>query len=77
MAPGEAHNQIVVEFTRRIGTVTQSSAELMVIVESMIFGAMLLNMQVHGATPRVASGLVEAAVQQAIERFTAKVNAEG
>lgn len=77
MKPGEAHNQIVVEFTRRIGTVTQSSAELMVIVESMIYGAMLLNMQVHGVSPRVACGLVEAAVQQAIERFTAKVNVQG
>jgi len=45
-------------------------AELMTVLESALVATMLLNVMHYGMKPAVASGLVEAAVQRAIERFS-------
>lgn len=71
--PADRHNALTGEFVQRLGRDCASYSELMVVLESMLLGAMLLNVKLHGCTPHVASGLVEAAVQSAIERFSAKM----
>ena len=43
----------------------------MVVIESLLVGVMLLNVKAFNLKPHVASGLVESAVQRAIERFAA------
>jgi hypothetical protein len=70
MTPSERHNALVREFIELAGRETSSMPELMVVVESVITAAMLLNVRLHGLQPHVATGLVDAAVHAATERFT-------
>ena len=63
------HNELTREFVMRFGKECSSYAELMVVVESMLMACMLVNTKVFLQKPHVASGLVEAAVQRAIDRF--------
>lgn len=74
MQPHEKHNALVAEFVRKAGRDTDSSGELMVVIESVIVAGMLLNTHAYGVEPATACALVEVAVQQATERFTKQVN---
>lgn len=73
MGAADRHNALVRGIVRQMGTETKSSSELMVVIESILTGAMMLNAKLYGAPPHVASGFVEAAVQRAIERFSAEM----
>jgi hypothetical protein len=73
MTPAETHNALAREFVERAGRETKSFGDLMVLIESTLVAAMLLNTRLHGLEPHVSAGLVEAAVQRAIERFTAQM----
>ena len=75
MSAANRHDALVRGIIRQMGSGTKSSSELMVVVESILTGAMMLNAKLYGAKPHVASGLVEAAVQRAIERFSAEMRA--
>jgi hypothetical protein len=66
----EEHNKLATDFVMKVGTGTRSVSEVCVVMETIILGAMHLLVGVHGANPSTASALVEAAVQQAVERFT-------
>jgi hypothetical protein len=70
MTPSERHNALVREFIELAGRETSSMPELMAVIESVITAAMLLNVRLHGVRPHVATGLVEAAIHAATERFT-------
>lgn len=69
MSEVERHNQLAVEFVRKIGSGTTKTSEIAVVLETIIFGSMRLMSGLYGVTPQVASGLVEAAVQRAVERY--------
>lgn len=70
MSAAEKHNELAVEFVRKVGHGTDKASEIAVVLETIILGSMRLMSGLHGASPRVASGMVEAAVQRALERFT-------
>jgi hypothetical protein len=70
MTPAERHNALAREFVELAGRETRNFVDLMVVVESTLLAAMLLNTRLHGLQPHVSTGLVEAAVLRAIERFT-------
>lgn len=72
MGAPETHNRLVRDMVMKMGRETHSYSELMILVESFILSAMLLNARLYDCSPAVASGLVEAAVQRAIERFAQK-----
>lgn len=65
----DRHNKIVAEFVHRLGHECDDFSEAMVVLESMLLGAMLINTKLFGLLPGTASSLVELAVQEAIERF--------
>lgn len=73
--PSERHNRQVRAFITAIfKEVIEDGggyAEIMVVLESLMVGAMLTSVKVFNLTPQVSSGLVEGAVQAAIERFSA------
>ena len=75
MTPTEKHNRVVSEFVMQAGTA--GSSGMMVMVESILLSAMLINTRVFGTHPSVACGLVEAAFQRATEQFTEKVKSNG
>ncbi len=77
MSASARHDALVREIVRKIGLKTNSSTELMVVIESTLTAAMLLNARLYGAAPHVAAGLVEAAVQRAIVRFSGGNNKNG
>jgi hypothetical protein len=74
-APSERHNRHTSAFVQSIVKEViedgGSYAEVMVVLESLILGVMLVNVKAFNLKPQVASGLVEGAVQRAIERFAA------
>lgn len=70
MTPSERHNALAREFVKLAGQETRTVGEISVVLESVITAAMLLNVHVHKVAPQVACGLVEAAVQRAVERFS-------
>lgn len=65
----DRHNALARDFVQTFGRECTDFAELMVVLESILTGCMLLNVKLFGQKPHVASGLVEAAAQRAIERF--------
>jgi hypothetical protein len=71
----DRHNAAMQKFIR--GTLremvdgSRNYAELAVMLESIIFGVMLLIIRVHNQSPQVASGLAETALQAAMERLAA------
>lgn len=70
--PTDRRNALASGFVRQVGHGTASSSEVCVVLESIILGAMKIIAGLYGASPAVASGLVEAAVQRAIERFSSE-----
>ncbi len=68
--PSERHNELTREFVTKIARETKSAAEMCVILESTILGSMLVCSNVYRMKPAVSAGLIEAAVQRAIERYT-------
>ena len=72
------HNALMQKFVRE--TLREmidggkGSANVMVMLESIIFGVMLLHVKLFKMQPHVASGLAEAALFGALERFTAEIN---
>lgn len=76
----ERHNEAMQRFIR--GTLremvdgSRNFAEMMVMLESIIYGCMLLTIKVHGESPQVATGLAEAALAGAIVRLAEGQNKE-
>jgi hypothetical protein len=72
-SPSDRHNRLTHAFvttvTREVMLDGGKESELMIILESLIMGVMLVNVRVFGLKPHAASGLAEAAMQRAIERF--------
>lgn len=75
--PADRHNRLSREFVqtvlRDVLANGGGSSEVMVVLESTILSAMLVNAKAFGLSPAVSSGLVESAVQRAIERFSEQV----
>lgn len=70
MTAHEEHNKLATDFVLKVGKGTRSSSEVCVVLETIILGAMRLLVGIYGEKPSIASALVEAAVQKAVERFT-------
>ena len=70
MNPADTHNQLARDFVTLAGTKTRNQEELLVIVESALLAAMHLLVRMYGAKPQHASILMEAALQNATERFS-------
>ena len=77
MAAHEEHNKLATDFVMKVGKGTRSYSEVCVVLETIILGAMRLLVGIYGLKPSTASGLVEAAVQSAVERFTGPSDKEG
>lgn len=75
MSAHETHNDLTQEWILKVIGQTKTDTEAMVIVESALLGAMLLLVKKHGTKPKTAVAFVEAAVQQAIVRFTQETGA--
>ena len=75
----ERHNELMQKFIRstlrEIIEGANGYAEMMVMLESIIYGVMLATISVYGEKPRVAAGLAEAALQAAIEKLAEHENA--
>ena len=69
----DRHSQLTSEFITKVAGNTRSQSEMMVVVESMILGAMLISTRAHGLRPAASVEMIETAVQRATERF-AEVN---
>jgi hypothetical protein len=76
MTSSDSHNELTSQFlqtvVRQVLKDGGKYSDLMVILESLIMGVMLTNVKVFGLKPQVVSGLAEAAMQRAIERFSAQ-----
>lgn len=70
------HNALTREFVAKIAGQAKSHSEMMVVVESMILGAMLIATRAHSLSPSATVEMIDMAVQQATERFAA-ANAGG
>jgi len=74
----DKHNALMQKFIR--GTLREmldgggTSANILVMLESIIFGVMLLHVKLFKMKPHVAAGLAEAALAGALVRFTAEMN---
>ena len=68
------HNELARRFVYDVlGEAMKAGAkasDIMIVLESAMLAAMLLNAKHYKMPPPVASGLVEAAVQRAIVRFS-------
>lgn len=71
MSASDTHNQLARDFVAMAGTKTHSRDELLVVVESAMLASMHLLVRMYGAKPAHASILLEAALQNATERFSA------
>lgn len=69
MSAYDRHNQLATEFVQTAGRNTSTDAELMVVVESTLLASMLLLVKLYGMAPPHASMMMEAALQNATERF--------
>jgi hypothetical protein len=74
MTPSEKHDQLSRDFVCRVAAETKTAAQMMVVVESMILAAMKILRMLHGMPPSASTGMIEAAVQRAIERFAEQEN---
>lgn len=70
MTTGDTHNQLARDFVAMAGTKTNNQDELLVVVESAILASMHLLVRMYGTKPEHASILMEAALQNATERFS-------
>jgi hypothetical protein len=74
-AKSERHNTITNDAVMNLfGPIIKAGGdytETCIVLESIAFGAAALMVKVHGLTPQVAAGLMEAAINRAIERFAA------
>jgi hypothetical protein len=66
----EVHNRLARDFVTLAGTQTHSREELLVVIESAMLASLHLMVKLHGAKPTHASTLLEAALQNATERFS-------
>lgn len=66
----EVHNKLARDFVAMAGTQTNNREELLVVVESVMLASLHLMVKLHGAKPAHASTLLEAALQNATERFS-------
>lgn len=71
MNAAATHNQLARDYVAMVGSKTHSQDELLVVVESAILASMHLMVRMYGAKPAHASVLMEAALQNATERFSA------
>lgn len=71
MGASDKHNELASAYVHQVGRAATSEAELCVVLESIIVGSMQIIQHVYRKSPAVASGMVETAVQQAIERHAA------
>ena len=62
-------NALAAEIVTKLGKETESLGELMVVVESSLMGVLILLSDLYGSSPDAASAILEAAVQEATERF--------
>lgn len=69
MTPFERHNKLARDFVMAAGRGTDSTAELMTVMESTMLAAMLIMVRLYDVKPSHASAFMEAALQQATERF--------
>lgn len=69
MSAAERHNRLAREFAMKAGHETDSSGELMVVLESTIFASMLLLHKLYGVSPAASVEMVESAIHRATERF--------
>lgn len=70
MGASDTHNQLARDFVAMAGTKTHSQGELLVVVESAMLASMHLLVKLYGAKPHHTSILMEAALQNATERFS-------
>ena len=49
-------------------------ADIMIVMENIMLGCMMINAQVFHQKPQVCTGLAEAALQSAIDRFAGEMN---
>jgi hypothetical protein len=70
VTPSELHNKMAAGFIHSVGVGCKTDAEVMVVLESILLGAMLLNVKLFGVRPETATAMMEEAVHQAIVRFT-------
>jgi len=68
--PTDRHNRLAHEFVMKVARETAAHSELMTVVESTIFCAMLISRQVYGLSAAGSVEMIEMAVQQATTRFT-------
>ena len=76
MTPSELHNKMTAGFIHSVGVGCQSDTEVMVVLESILLGAMLLNVKRFGVSPLAAAAMMEEAVHQALARFTKQMGAQ-
>lgn len=70
MTPVEKHNALVVEVIKLLNRNTDDSAQLCVAVESVLVGVIELQHKLYGFPKAQAVDLVEAAMYEAIKRYT-------
>ena len=70
MSASDDHNASTRKWIVGVAGKAGTEAELMVVVESTIFGAMLLLEWQFGMNKRDCAEMVESAIQRATERFT-------
>lgn len=68
--PSETHNRLARDFVMMAGAQTHSRDDLLVVIESTMLATMQIMVKLHGAKPAHASALLEAALQNATERFS-------
>lgn len=73
MTSADKHNELAREFVMKVVAETKSQSELMVVMESAVLAAMLVSKQAYGLAPAACVEMIEMAVQQATDRFSAKV----
>lgn len=71
MSALDKHNELAREFVLKVAGQTRNHSELMVVVESMILATMLLSQRRDGLSAAGSVEMIEMAVQQATDRFTA------
>lgn len=77
MSASAKHNELARRFVFDVASETRSYSEMMVVVESTLFAAMLLLQKQHGLKPGACVEMIETAVQQATDRFAGNAKAEG
>jgi len=69
--PSDRHNRLAREFVMTVGREASDHAEFMVVIESVLLAAMLVQVRLHQMKPAHAVAMVEEALQVAMERFIA------